>query len=63
MASHARRRPSAKLRSVLVNAACLMWTHCHEVITDMRGEYPRFLQTLHRNLAFRTKAFRGWRKN
>ena len=51
---------AAKLHGVLVHAACLMSTHSHEVITDVRGEYPRFLQTLHRNLALCTKAFRGW---
>jgi hypothetical protein len=41
-------------------AICLMSTHCHEVITDVRGEYPRFLQTFHRHLALCTKAYRGW---
>ena len=35
-------------------------THCREVITDVRGEYPDFLETLHRNLALCTKAYRGW---
>jgi len=29
-------------------------------ITDVRGEYPRFLETFHRNLALCTKALRGW---
>jgi len=51
---------AAKLHGVLVHAACLMSTHAHEVITDVRGEYPRFLETLHRNLALCTKAYRGW---
>jgi len=51
---------AAKLHGVLVHAACLMSTHCHEVITDVRGEYPNFLETLHRNLALCTKAYRGW---
>ena len=51
---------AAKLHGVLVHAACLMSTHCHEVITDVRGEYPKFLQTLHRHLALCTKALRGW---
>ena len=51
---------AAKLHGVLVHAACLMSTHCHEVITDVRGEYPKFLETLHRNLALCTKAYRGW---
>lgn len=51
---------AAKLHGVLVHAACLMSTHSHEVITDVRGEFPRFLQTFHRNLALCTKAYRGW---
>ncbi|MGB5366753.1 MAG: hypothetical protein WBM75_00015 [Polyangiales bacterium] len=51
---------AAKLHGVLVHASCLMSTHCHEVITDVRGEYPRFLQTFHRHLALCTKAYRGW---
>ena len=51
---------AAKLHGVLVHAACLMSTHAHEVITDVHGEYPRFLETLHRNLALCTKAYRGW---
>ena len=51
---------AAKLHGVLVHAACLMSTHAHEVITDVRGNYPLFLQTLHRNLALCTKAYRGW---
>ena len=51
---------AAKLHGVLVHAACLMSTHCHEVITDVRGEYPKFLQTFHRHLALCTKAYRGW---
>jgi hypothetical protein len=51
---------AAKLHGVLVHAACLMSTHSHEVITDVRGQYPRFLQTFHRYLALCTKAYRGW---
>ena len=51
---------AANLHGALVHAACLMSTHCHEVITDVRGEYPRFLQTFHRHLALCTKAYRGW---
>jgi len=51
---------AAQLHGVLVHAACLMSTHAHEVITDVRGEYPRFLETFHRNLALCTKAYRGW---
>jgi hypothetical protein len=44
----------------LAYAACLMSTHAHEVITDVHGVYPRFLETFHRNLALCTKAYRGW---
>ena len=51
---------AAELHGVIVHAACLMSTHSHAVITDVRGEYPRFLQTFHRHLALCTKAYRGW---
>ena len=51
---------AAELHGVLVHAGCLMSTHSHEVVTDVRGELPRFLQTFHRLLALTTKAFRGW---
>ncbi|MBT8453291.1 MAG: hypothetical protein KJO40_15120 [Deltaproteobacteria bacterium] len=37
-----------------------MSTHSHEVVTDVRGEYPKFLQTFHRYLALCTKAYCGW---
>jgi hypothetical protein len=51
---------AAKLHGVVVHAACLMSTHAHEVITDVRGVYPKFLETFHRNLALCAKAYRGW---
>ena len=51
---------AAKTHGVVVHAACLMSTHSHEVVTDVRGELPRFLQTFHRLLALTTKAFRKW---
>jgi putative transposase len=51
---------AAQLHGILIHAACLMSTHAHEVITDVRGEYPKFLETFHRNLALCTKAYRGW---
>jgi len=51
---------AAVAHGVLVHAGCLMSTHSHEVVTDVRGELPRFLQTFHRLLALTTKAFRGW---
>jgi hypothetical protein len=37
-----------------------MSTHSHEIVTDIRGELPRFLQEFHRLLALTTKALRGW---
>lgn len=51
---------AAERHGIQVHAACLMSTHAHEVITDVRGEYPKFLETFHRTLALCTKAFRGW---
>ncbi|RZV53367.1 MAG: transposase [Deltaproteobacteria bacterium] len=51
---------AANLHGVVVHAACLMSTHAHEVITDVHGVYPKFLETFHRNLAVCTKALRGW---
>ena len=51
---------AANLHGVVVHAACLMSTHAHEVITDVRGVYPKFLETFHRNLAVCTKSLRGW---
>ncbi len=51
---------AAKLHGIVVHAACLMSTHTHEVITDVHGVYPKFLETFHRNLALCTKALRGW---
>ena len=51
---------AAQTHGVAVHAGCLMSTHSHEVVTDVRGELPRFLQTFHRHLALCTKAIRGW---
>ena len=51
---------AANKHGVLVHTACLMSTHSHEVVTDVRGELPRFLQTFHRLVALFTKAYRGW---
>jgi putative transposase len=45
---------------VVVHAGCLMSTHSHEVVTDVRGVLPHFLQEFHRLLALTTKALRGW---
>jgi hypothetical protein len=51
---------AAQLHGVLVHAGCLMSTHSHEVVTDVRGELSFFLQTFHRHLALCAKAIRGW---
>ena len=51
---------AAHKHGVTVHAGCLMSTHSHEVVTDVRGELPLFLQTFHRHLALCTKAIRGW---
>ena len=51
---------AARLQGVLVHAACLMSTHAHEVITDVHGVYPKFLETFRRDFTPRTKALRGW---
>ena len=51
---------AAKRFGVVVHAGCLMSTHSHEVVTDVRGKLPRFLQEFHRLLALSTKALRGW---
>ena len=45
---------------VVVHAGRLMSTHSHEVVTDVRGVLPRFLQEFRRLLALTTKALRGW---
>lgn len=50
----------AKRHGILVHAAVLMSTHEHIVLTDTRGELPRFLQGLHRLLALGTKVLRKW---
>ena len=51
---------AAQRFGVVVHAGCLMSTHSHEVVTDVQGVLPRFLQEFHRLLALTTKAFRGW---
>jgi putative transposase len=45
---------------VAVHAAVVMSTHEHLVLTDTRGELPRFLQDLHRLLALGIKVLRKW---
>ena len=51
---------AAERFGVVVHAGCLMSTHSHEVVTDVKGVLPRFLQEFHRLLALTTKALRGW---
>ena len=51
---------AANAHGVSVHAGCLMSTHSHETVTDVRGELPRFLRTFHRLLALTTKAYRKW---
>jgi putative transposase len=51
---------AAQAHGVVVHAGCLMSTHSHEVVTDVRGELPLFLQTFHRHLALCTKSIRKW---
>jgi putative transposase len=38
----------------------LMSTHEHLIITDVRGQLPRFIQELHRQLALGIKVLREW---
>jgi len=45
---------------ILVHAAVLMSTHEHLVLTDTRGQLPRFLQELHRLVALGVKVLRKW---
>lgn len=51
---------AAQTHRVAVHAGCLMSTHSHEVVTDVRGELPLFLQMFHRHLALCTKSLRKW---
>jgi putative transposase len=50
----------APLHGIDVHAAVLMSTHEHLIVTDSRGELPRFLQQLHRIVALGVKVLRGW---
>ena len=43
-----------------VHAVQVLSTHIHEVLTDTRGELPRFLQMRNRLLANAIKCHRGW---
>ena len=45
---------------VELHAVQVLSTHIHEVLTDTRGELPRFLQQRNRLLANAIKCHRGW---
>jgi putative transposase len=45
---------------VVLHAVQMMSTHIHEVLTDTRGELPRFLQERNRIFANALKVHRGW---
>lgn len=51
---------SAHRFGIHVHALCVMSTHIHLVITDVRGLLPRFLQFFHRLIALGTKVLRAW---
>jgi REP element-mobilizing transposase RayT len=51
---------TARRHGVLVHAAVLMSTHEHLVLTDTRGQLPRFLHELHRIVALGVKVLRKW---
>jgi putative transposase len=51
---------SAERHGILVHALCVMSTHIHLVVTDTRGQLPRFLQQFHRLVALATKVLRAW---
>ena len=45
---------------VQVHMTQLLSTHCHEVLTDTRGNLPRFFELRNRALANALKVLRGW---
>jgi len=51
---------AARRHGVLVHGAVLMSTHEHLVLTDIRGQLPRFLHELHRTFALAVKVLRKW---
>ena len=51
---------TAERYGIAVHAAVVMSTHEHLILTDVRGELPRFLQELHRLLALGIKVLRKW---
>jgi hypothetical protein len=51
---------AAQQFGIAVHAVVLMSTHEHLIVTDTRGELPRFLQQLHRLVALSVKSLRKW---
>jgi putative transposase len=45
---------------VQVHAFCVMSTHVHLVVTDVRGTLPKFLHAFHRTVALCVKALLQW---
>jgi REP element-mobilizing transposase RayT len=45
---------------IRVHAAVLMSTHEHLIVTDVRGQLPRFIRELHRLFALGIKILRKW---
>lgn len=54
---------AAAISGVQVHAVCAMSTHIHLVVTDVRGELPRFMHWLFRHTAVCLKALRGIEEN
>jgi len=52
---------AARRHGVQVHAVCVMSTHLHLVVTDVRGVLPDFLQSFHRVVARCTQVLRGWK--
>ena len=50
----------AERNGIRVHAFCAMSTHLHVVLTDTRGELPRFLEQFHRLVGLCTKVLRKW---
>ena len=43
-----------------IHSYCVMSTHFHIILTDVRGELPKFLAQFHRLLALCVQRLRGW---
>lgn len=51
---------TAARHHIAVHALCAMSTHVHLVVTDERGELPKFLHAFHRMVALCTMVLREW---